>query len=149
MSQTADVPPLGQQPDEGLPGDVSVFFDEDLTLIILTGEIDLSLGADLEYAGRDAVDRGMPTRVDMRRVSFIDSIGVGFLSRLVVAGREAGWRPLVVDPSRRVEETLALSGLTPLIDIMASVPVGPGSEARGARGSSAPALGTRRRSKSS
>ncbi len=129
MAQTADVPPLDEQPDEGLPGDVSVFFDDDITLVILTGEIDLSLGTDLEYAGRDAVDRGVLTRVDMRRVSFIDSIGVGFLSRLVVAGREAGWRPAVVGPSRRVEETLTLSGLTPLIDIVRGVEVGSGTEA--------------------
>ncbi len=106
----------GLEPPEGHAGDVQVFFDPDVTLIMLSGEVDLALGLDLEDAGRDAIDRGVVVRVDLTRVSFIDSVGLGFIARLAAAGHAEGQRPVIVGASRRIREGFALVGLDPLVE---------------------------------
>jgi anti-sigma B factor antagonist len=98
-------------------GDATVFFDEDVTLIMLSGEVDLALGDDLEYAGRDAIDRQVPVHLDLTRVTFMDSIGIGFVARLAASAREAGHRVRVVDASHRAIEALTISCLIPLLDV--------------------------------
>jgi anti-sigma B factor antagonist len=89
-------------------GDATVFFDEDVTLIMLSGEVDLALGDDLEYAGRDAIDRGAPVRVDVSRVTFIDSVGLGFLARMAAAEREQARQLALVGARRSVREAVHL-----------------------------------------
>jgi anti-sigma B factor antagonist len=106
----------GVMPPEGQVGDVQVFFDPDVTLIMLSGEVDLALGPELEDAGRDAIDRGVPIRVDLTRVTFLDSVGLGFIARVAAAGHAAGRRPTVVGASRRIREGIALGGLQALLD---------------------------------
>jgi anti-anti-sigma regulatory factor len=73
------------------PGGVAVFFEPDHTLIVLSGTIDLVVADDLEHAGRDAIDRGLPIVVAAGDVELIDSVGIAFLVRLAGAGAEAGW----------------------------------------------------------
>ncbi|HEY0485806.1 MAG TPA: STAS domain-containing protein [Mycobacteriales bacterium] len=73
------------------PGGVAVFFEADHTLIVLSGTIDLVVADDLEHAGRDAIDRGLPIVVAAGDVEMIDSVGIAFLVRLAGAGAEAGW----------------------------------------------------------
>jgi anti-anti-sigma regulatory factor len=73
------------------PGGVAVFFEPDHTLIVLSGTIDLVVSDDLEHAGRDAIDRGLPIVVAAGDVDLIDSVGIAFLVRLAGAGTEAGW----------------------------------------------------------
>jgi anti-anti-sigma factor len=107
----------GDGPRTG-PGDASVFFDDDRTLILLSGEIDLALGDDLEYAGRDAIDRGAPIQVDLRRVSFIDSVGLGFLARLASSEREHERRLGLVGAGRAVREAITLVGLGGIVDLL-------------------------------
>jgi anti-sigma B factor antagonist len=99
------------------PGEVSVFFDEGVTLVILSGDIDLAMSGDLEYAGRDAIDRQVPVHLDLTRVTFMDSIGIGFVARLAASAREAGHRVRVVEASRRAIEALTVSCLIPLLDV--------------------------------
>jgi anti-sigma B factor antagonist len=98
------------------PGDAAVFFDAETTLIRLSGEIDLALGDDLEFAGRDAIDRGTPVLVDVSKVTFIDSVGLGFLARLASAERDKGRRLSLVGAPRTVQESIRLVGLTDLIE---------------------------------
>ena len=105
----------GFLPPEGAAGDVQVFFDEHETLIRLSGEIDLALGPELEDAGRDAIDRGEPVRIDVTHVTFIDSIGLGFLARLASAGHNDGCPPRLIGASPRISETVALAGLDNLL----------------------------------
>jgi anti-anti-sigma factor len=100
------------------PGDAAVFFDDDQTLIMLSGEVDLALGDDLEYAGRDAIDRGAPIRVDLRRVSFIDSVGLGFLARLASSEREQGRLLGLVGAARKVREAITLVGLGGIVELL-------------------------------
>jgi anti-sigma B factor antagonist len=99
-------------------GDAVVFFDDGVTLVLLSGEVDLALGDDLEYAGRDAIDRGAPVRVDVSRVTFIDSVGLGFLARLASAERENNRRLPLVGARRNIQESIQLVGLTELIDFV-------------------------------
>jgi anti-sigma B factor antagonist len=106
----------GIESPEGQVGDVQVFFDPDVTLIMLSGEVDLALGPELEDAGRDAIDRGVPIHVDLTRVTFLDSVGIGFIARVAAAGHAAGQRATVVGASRRIREGIALSGLQSLLD---------------------------------
>lgn len=101
---------------DGEACDVSVFFDSDTTLILLFGDVDLALAEDLEWAGRDAIDRGLPVSVDVGRVGFMDSVGVAFIVRLAAAGQQSGWRLAVLDASRRVLEALDLTGVVSLMD---------------------------------
>jgi anti-anti-sigma factor len=100
-------------------GDASVFFDEGLTLIMLSGEVDLAIGDDLEYAGRDAIDREVPIRVELSRVTFIDSVGLGFLARMASAEREHGRKLSLVGARRNVTEAVHLVGLADLVEFVA------------------------------
>jgi anti-sigma B factor antagonist len=107
-------------------GDASVFFDEGVTLIMLSGEVDLAIGDDLEYAGRDAIDREVPIRVDLSRVTFIDSVGLGFLARMASAEREHGRKLALAGARRNVAEAVHLVGLAELVEFI-EVPDGTSS----------------------
>jgi anti-anti-sigma factor len=99
-------------------GDASVFFDEGLTLIMLSGEVDLAIGDDLEYAGRDAIDREVPIRVDLSQVTFIDSVGLGFLARMASAEREHGRKLVLAGTRHNVVEAVHLVGLADLVEFV-------------------------------
>ena len=64
------------------PGSVHVILGGRKTRVVLTGEIDADLGADLLEASADAEEAGRPVEVDVQQVTFMDSTGVAFLARL-------------------------------------------------------------------
>jgi anti-anti-sigma factor len=99
---------------EPFAGDVSVFFDPTHTLILLRGDIDLAVAADLEDAGRDAIDAKAPIVADVRAVNLIDSVGISFLVRLAASGNEAGTTVSLRGPAPRVAELLTLVGANDL-----------------------------------
>jgi anti-anti-sigma factor len=99
---------------EPFAGDVSVFFDPTHTLILLRGDIDLAVAADLEDAGRDAIDARAPIVADVRAVSLIDSVGISFLVRLAASGNETGTTVSLRGPAPRVAELLTLVGANDL-----------------------------------
>lgn len=103
----AALPPLPEG-SVAFPGDVSVFFDNGRTLILLRGHIDLLVADDLEHAGRDAIDADMPILADVRSVDSIDSVGISFLIRLAGNARAADHQMSLVGPSPRVQELLVL-----------------------------------------
>lgn len=106
----------GHEPPTHVAGDVQVFYDDDDgTLIVLSGEVDLALGPELADAGRLATTRAQPVRVDLTQVSFIDSVGVGFLARMAALERAAGSALLLIGASRRVRETVQLVGLAAVV----------------------------------
>ena len=51
----------------------------------------------------------------MTRVSFIDSIGLGFVARMAAAGHTSGRPPILIGASQRVREGVALVGLDVLL----------------------------------
>ena len=64
------------------PGSVHVIHGSERTRIVLSGEVDADLGADLQEATAEAERAGLPIEVDAHHVTFMDSSGVAFLARL-------------------------------------------------------------------
>jgi anti-anti-sigma factor len=83
------------------------------TIVQLAGDVDVVLIDDLAEAAKDAVALGLPVRVDVSEVTFMDSIGIGFLARLIAGGV----RPQLVGASLRTIELVDVSGLAPLLDL--------------------------------
>lgn len=75
--------------DETEPGSVHVIVDDTRARVVLSGEIDADLAADLQQATEDVKESGLPVDVDVHHVTFMDSSGVAFLARLtsVTPGR--------------------------------------------------------------
>lgn len=63
-------------------GDVHVIFEPERTHVVLTGRIDLALGAQLRVVVRDVVRAARPVTVDLHHVAFIDTSGLSFLLAL-------------------------------------------------------------------
>ncbi len=75
-------PAVGPVPEPGEPGAVQVILQPGRTRIVLSGEVDADLGADLQEATAEAERAGVPIEVDAHHVTFMDSSGVAFLARL-------------------------------------------------------------------
>jgi anti-anti-sigma factor len=99
---------------DGSGGDVAVFLQDDQVLILLRGDIDLSVGEDLEDAGRDAIDAAGPMVIDVRMVQMIDSVGLSFLIRMGSAAQASGGRVALRGPSPPVEELIRIIGAADL-----------------------------------
>jgi len=95
---------------DGQPGDVVVLAQDDHTLVMLYGDIDIRVSDDLEQAGRFSIDARQSTVMDVRHVTMMDSVGVSFVVRLAAGLRAAGAELLLQGPSRRVAELIALVG---------------------------------------
>lgn len=100
-------------------GAVSVFFDDDGTLIVLVGDVDRVLSEDLEHAGRDAIDHGQSITIDAAGVRFMDSVGVAFLVRLAASVPDKE-QVILRDPSLSVLDLLQITGSIPLFRITSS-----------------------------
>ncbi|WP_240930372.1 STAS domain-containing protein [Isoptericola sp. BMS4] len=78
---SADVPD-DARPDVGDPASVHVIMGTSRARIVLSGEIDADIGAELSEAIADAEASGLPVELDAHHVTFMDSSGVAFLARL-------------------------------------------------------------------
>ncbi len=75
----------GEPTVPGAPGEqasVHVIIDAERTRIVLSGEVDADLAADLAEATSDAEASGLPIDIDAAHVTFMDSSGIAFLARL-------------------------------------------------------------------
>ncbi len=96
------------------PGSVSVLLDDDRTLVVLAGDVDATLAADLVEAATEVRETGRAVRVDTRHVTFMDSTGVSFMARVAVAG--VG-RPVLLDPPDHVRFLLEITAIGALVDL--------------------------------
>ncbi len=108
--------PWHQAYDRSESGSVNVHFDEDVSVIKLAGEVDLAMSEVLEDASREVLERGMPVEVDASRLNFIDSSGLGFLTRMIQV-RPGGKPPRVRGASPLIHDTLRICGLLDLIEL--------------------------------
>lgn len=92
-------------------------------LLLLTGEIDVSMNAELYAAVSELEELGRPIEVHTRDVTFIDSSVIAFLASLV---RRCGQPITLVDPPALVRYLLRVADLEDVMEIIDRRP-GPGS----------------------
>ncbi|TDE99103.1 anti-sigma factor antagonist [Occultella glacieicola] len=105
--------PPSSVPDHG--GSVHALLESECTRLILSGEIDLSLNADLTEAVADAEAAGLPVQVDTRHVTFMDSSGIALLARL--ASRTPG-RLTMIKPPDVVRFLLEVTRIGEMVDVV-------------------------------
>jgi anti-sigma B factor antagonist len=104
---------------DGAPrlGSVVLRPDMDETVLLLAGDVDLSLSGDLDEACREAIARARPIRLDVSSVSFIDSTAIGYVVTVAAAERDQGRTLVISGASRRTADTLRLTGLGELLGL--------------------------------
>ena len=105
--------------DEGAArlGSVLLTPGVDETVLLLAGDVDLSLSGDLDEACREAIARARPIRLDVSGVSFIDSTAIGYVVTVAAAERALGRTLVVSGASRRTADTFRLTGLGDLLGL--------------------------------
>jgi anti-sigma B factor antagonist len=72
----------GAPPAIGDPASIHVIVGTSRARVVLSGEIDADVSAELGDAISDAEASGLPVEIDAHHVTFMDSSGVAFLARL-------------------------------------------------------------------
>lgn len=88
-------------------------FDGDGFLrLALVGELDMSTAPGLEECLREHRRSGHPVRLDLSRLAFMDSSGLGEILRALQESRADGWH-FEVDPklSDQVDRLFAVAGI--------------------------------------
>ncbi|GAA1624643.1 STAS domain-containing protein [Georgenia ruanii] len=96
-------------------GWVSVLASEERTRLLLAGELDDSLTADLTEAVDLAVRRGLPVDIDARGLTFMDSSSVATLTRL--AARLPA-RARLIEPPELLLFLLEVTKLDQAMDVL-------------------------------
>lgn len=109
-------PPPGEN---DLGGSVHALLGSRRTRLVLSGEIDVSMSADLTEAIAVAEQAGLPVEVDARHVTFMDSSGVALLARL--ASRTPG-RLALIQPPDVVRFLLEVTRIGELVDVLDADP---------------------------
>lgn len=107
----------------GERGSVHTLLDSDRTRIVLSGEVDVSVATELTDAVAEAEAAAVPTEVDARHVTFIDSSGVAMLARL--ASRTPG-RLQILDPPEVLTFLLEVTRIGDLVDVVHAAGTGTG-----------------------
>jgi anti-sigma B factor antagonist len=87
---------------------------DEVTVLVLSGEIGLESADELTAAGLDAVQTGSAEQlvIDLAAVSFIDSTGLGALVATRKAALAGGKRVAVSNVPQRITKLLEITGLT-------------------------------------
>ena len=119
--QVTDGAPVATAPE---PASVHVIVLADRTRIVVSGEIDADLAAELQEAAGDAEATGLPIEVDAQHVTFMDSSGIAFLAR--VAARSAE-RVRVLHAPDTLRFLLEITRIGELLDLVddEELPAGP------------------------
>lgn len=96
-------------------GSVHVMTSPSRTRLVLSGEVDVSLSADLSEAVGEVERLGVPVEIDARHVSFMDSSGVALLARL--ANRTPG-RLQIIQPPDVVRFLLEVTRIGEVVDVV-------------------------------
>jgi anti-anti-sigma factor len=119
-STTPDGPADVSKGDQGTgvvgePGAVHVIVGTDATRIVLSGEVDADLGAELQEATAEAEQVGLPIEVDAHHVTFMDSSGVAFLARLSIRSQH---RVRMIRVPPHVKFLLDVTRIGELVDVI-------------------------------
>lgn len=113
MLDVDSVPDAPDAPAE--PASVHVIVMRDRTRIVVSGEVDADLSADLQEATSDAEATGLPIEVDAQHVTFMDSSGIAFLARLASRSAE---RVRVLHAPETVRFLLEVTRIGELLDLV-------------------------------
>ncbi|MGC0272546.1 STAS domain-containing protein [Pseudactinotalea sp. Z1739] len=105
----------GEEHPRGERGSVHTLLESDRTRIVLSGEVDVSVSAELTDAVAEAEAAGVPTQVDAKHVTFIDSSGVALLARL--ASRTPG-RVQILNPPEVLTFLLEVTRIGELVEVV-------------------------------
>jgi anti-anti-sigma factor len=97
------------------------------TRLVLSGEVDVALGAELSEAVTEAERVGLPVEIDARHVTFMDSSGVSMLARL--AHRTPG-RLTLIQPPDVVRFLLEVTRIGEVVDVLDADPGFPSDSGR-------------------
>lgn len=97
------------------PGSVHVITGLDHIRIILAGEVDADLTADLQEATTTVERSGLPVEVDAHHVTFMDSSGVAFLARLAT---RSAYRVRLLNVPPTVQFLLDVTRIGELLDVV-------------------------------
>lgn len=100
-------------------GSVHVMTSTTRTRLVLSGEVDVSLSADLTEAVAEAESAGLPVEIDARHVAFMDSSGVALLARL--ANRSPG-RLQIIQPPDVLRFLLEVTRIGEVVDVVEDDP---------------------------
>jgi anti-anti-sigma factor len=90
--------------------------EADCTIVMISGEIDMSNADDLSKALDEAAARGLPVVVDATELAFIDSAGFAAIQRAI----EMATVYLLVPPGCPTARGFAVSGLTQVVETFGS-----------------------------
>ncbi|MFH5821099.1 STAS domain-containing protein [Georgenia sp. AZ-5] len=93
------------------------------TRLLLSGEVDVSMNAELNQVVEDAMLRAVPVDVDSRAVTFMDSSVVAMLARLAY---RLPYRLQVIEPPELVRFLLDVTELGDIVDVVEQDPGFPG-----------------------
>jgi anti-sigma B factor antagonist len=87
--------------------------------VALYGEIDYTNATPVNELIRSAVGKDVPRviRVDLSRVTFLDSSGIGVIVNALKTAQEAGARFVVRGPNPKVLDQLRITGLVDLFPV--------------------------------
>lgn len=111
-----------EQATRGSRGSIRTLVSNDRTRISLRGDVDAALNAELTEAVAAAEAAGLPTSVDTREVTFIDSSGMALLARL--AGRTPE-RLQLIDPPGVLTFLLEVTRIGDVVDVVRTDRGGP------------------------
>ena len=119
----ADAPPGdGGEVEVSMPADalpepasVHVIVESDRTCIVLSGEVDADLAAELREATADAEATGLPIEIDAQHVTFMDSSGIAFLARIATRSTQ---RVRVIRAPETVRFLLDVTRIGELLDVV-------------------------------
>jgi anti-sigma B factor antagonist len=100
-------------------GSVHVMVSRQRTRLVLSGEVDVALGAELAEAVTEAERVGLPVEIDARHITFMDSSGVSMLARL--AHRTPG-RLTLIQPPDVVRFLLEVTRIGEVVDVLDTDP---------------------------
>lgn len=104
---------------DGESGSVAVLFSSERTRVVLGGEVDVSLSAELTDAISEAQAAELPVDVDVRQVTFMDSSGAAMLARLAA---RMPHKVRIIQPPDVVRFLLEVTAIGESVEILEDVP---------------------------
>jgi anti-anti-sigma factor len=92
-----------------------------LSVISLAGELDLSTIPAIEGRLLQEIRSRRGVVIDLTRVAFIDSSGIGLLIQAFCESEGSGWLHIVIAPSSQVERVFTIAGVDRALPLFLSL----------------------------